>query len=232
MNPTATRLSDVRQRIDSAALTSGRQASAIELVAVAKTATPATLEEAWQAGQRCFGHNRVQALEDHRLLLPDAQWHLLGPLQGKKVRRGLAAAQLYQALGETRTLERCARVLQETGAPSYPVLLQVNVHPEDGRYGCTLEDLDALVDQVCATPQLHCAGLMTLALATPDDSALRSIFSTLRQRFQDLQSDGRLDASALLSMGMSGDFETAIEEGANLVRVGRAIFPPPATHSL
>lgn len=232
MNTTATRLSEIHQRIDAAAVISGRQGSAIQLVAVAKTATPATLKEAWQAGQRSFGHNRVQALEEHRAVLPEAEWHLLGPLQGKKVRRGLAAAQLYQALGETRTLERCARVLEETGASSYPVLLQVNVHPEDGRYGCCLEGLDALVDQVCATPQLHLAGLMTLALATADDTALRRIFSTLRQRFQDLQSDGRLDASALLSMGMSGDFETAIEEGANLVRVGRAIFPPPANHSL
>jgi hypothetical protein len=232
MKSTATRLTEINQRIATASAASGRAESAVQLVAVAKTATPATLEEAWQAGQRCFGHNRVQALEEHRAVLPNAEWHLLGPLQGKKVRRGLAAAQLYQALGERRTTERCARVLEETGTTAYPVLLQINVHPEDGRYGCALEDLDALADLVCATPQLHFAGLMTLALATADDSALRRIFSTLRERFQQLQSDGRLDAEALLSMGMSGDFETAIEEGANLVRVGRAIFPPPATDSL
>jgi pyridoxal phosphate enzyme (YggS family) len=232
MTPTATRLAEIHQRMDTAAAVSGRKGSAIQLLAVAKTATQTTLEEAWQAGQRRFGHNRVQALEEHRQVLPNAEWHLLGPLQGKKVRRGLAAAELFQALGETRTLERCARVLAANSGSAYPVLLQVNLHPEDGRYGCALEDLDALVDQVCAHPQLHCAGLMTLALATADDSALRHIFRTLHRRFQDLQSEGRLDANALLSMGMSGDFETAIQEGANLVRVGRAIFPPPTTDSL
>ena len=231
MSTTTSRLREVLQRIDAAAAASGQDADAIQLVAVAKTATPEALLEAWQAGQRAFGHNRVQALEQHRLVLPDAEWHLLGPLQHNKVRRGLAAAQIFQALGDVRTLEFCAQVLAAMGSTSpYPVLLQVNLHPEDGRYGCTLQDLDALVDQLASTPQLHCAGLMTLALATQDDRALRRSFSTLHKCFQDLQSVGRLGLDALLSMGMSGDFETAIEEGANLVRVGRAIFPPPATY--
>jgi len=231
MSTTASRLAEIHQRIDVAAATSGRDGGAIQLVAVAKTATREALQEAWQAGQRAFGHNRVQALEGHRLVLPEAEWHLLGPLQHNKVRRGLAAAQMYQALGDLRTLEFCAKVLAAAESTSpYPVLLQVNLHPEDGRYGCNLNDLDALLDQVASTPQLQCAGLMTLALATQDDGALRRTFSTLHKCFQDLQSAGRLGSNALLSMGMSGDFETAIEEGANLVRVGRAIFPPPVTN--
>lgn len=224
---TANRLAEIRQRIDQAAQKAGRSAQDVQLVAVAKTATAATLREAWQAGQRLFGHNRVQALEEHRAVLPDAQWHLLGPLQGKKVRRGLAASELFQALGESRTLERCERILEEQSADPYPVLLQVNLNPEDGRYGCTLADLPGLVDQVLASKRLHCAGLMTLALANASESQLRSIFASLHRRFQDLQSEGRLAPDALLSMGMSADFETAIEEGANLVRVGRAIFPSP-----
>ncbi|MDP7063326.1 MAG: YggS family pyridoxal phosphate-dependent enzyme [Planctomycetota bacterium] len=224
---TAERLAEIRHRIDQAAVKVGRLGADVQLVAVAKTATPQTLREAWQAGQRLFGHNRVQSLEEHRAILPDAQWHLLGPLQGKKVRRGLAAADLFQALGESRTLERMERILAEQGATPYPVLLQVNLHPEDGRYGCTLDDLDRLLDEVCASKQLRCAGLMTLALANVAESELRSIFAKLHRRFQDLQSEGRLAPNAFLSMGMSADFETAIEEGANLVRVGRAIFPSP-----
>jgi pyridoxal phosphate enzyme (YggS family) len=227
MTDTAERLSAVRRRIDQAAAAAGRSGTDVRLVAVAKTATATTLREAWQAGQRCFGHNRVQALEEHREVLPDAEWHLLGPLQGRKVRRGLAAADLFQALGETRTLERMARVLEGSGAPPYPVLLQVNLHPEDGRYGCPLEQVDALLDQVAASPQLSCVGLMTLALARAEESELRRIFATLHERFRTLQSAGRLGADALLSMGMSGDYVIAVEEGANLVRVGRAIFPPP-----
>ncbi|MCP4093132.1 MAG: YggS family pyridoxal phosphate-dependent enzyme [Planctomycetes bacterium] len=224
---TAERLAEIRRRIDQAAEKAARSGEEVQLVAVAKTATPETLREAWQAGQRLFGHNRVQALEEHRAVLPQAEWHLLGPLQGKKVRRGLAASNLFQALGESRTLGRMERVLDEQDAAPYPVLLQVNLHPEDGRYGSTLENLDALVDEVLASQRLHCAGLMTLALANVADSELRSIFASLHRRFQDLQSEGRLAPNALLSMGMSADFETAIEEGANLVRVGRAIFPSP-----
>ena len=229
MNPTASRLEEVQHRIAEATLRSGRAVGKVNLVAVAKTATPDTLKDAWAAGQRCFGHNRVEALEEHRQVLPTAEWHLLGPLQGRKVRRGMAAADLYQALGESRTLERCARALNEAACPRMPVLVQVNLHPEDGRYGCSLSDLDELLDQVAETAELRCVGLMTLALATDDDAILRNIFSTLHERFRSLQSEDRLPADALLSMGMSGDFETAIEEGANLVRVGRAIFPPPVT---
>lgn len=226
MNPTATRLQEIRQRLDAAAARVGHAGEAVQLVAVAKTATPTTLQEAWDAGHRVFGHNRVQALEAHRLVLPEAEWHLLGPLQGRKVRRGLQASSLYQALGETKTLERMERALEESKVATYPTLLQVNPHPEDGRYGCTPEDLDALVDATLAASRVRLMGLMTLAQADADDAALRRHFSQLFERFRALQAEGRLPQDALLSMGMSQDYETAVEEGANLVRVGRAIFPP------
>ena len=224
---TANRLAEIRERIDRAAAVAGRVAGEVGLVAVAKTATALTLQQAWDAGQRCFGHNRVQALEEHREVLPNAEWHLLGPLQGRKVRRGLAASNLFQALGESRSLQRCAKILEAAASP-FPMLVQVNLHPEDGRYGCTLEDLDSFVDQVLQYPQIQCAGLMTIALADSNESELRATFARLRERFLGLQSEQRLPSDAHLSMGMSADFETAIEEGANLVRVGRAIFPPPA----
>ncbi|MGB0953285.1 MAG: YggS family pyridoxal phosphate-dependent enzyme [Planctomycetota bacterium] len=226
MNPTADRLQEIRQRLDAAASASGRAADSVQLVAVAKTATPETLQEAWDAGHRVFGHNRVQALEAHRLVLPEAEWHLLGPLQGRKVRRGLQASSLYQALGETKTLERMDRALEESGVARFPTLLQVNPHPEDGRYGCTPADLDALVDATLASSHVQLQGLMTLAQAEADDAALRRHFSLIHRHFAALQTEGRLPADALLSMGMSQDYETAVEEGANLVRVGRAIFPP------
>lgn len=226
MNPTASRLQEIQERIVAAAARAGREGAAVQLVAVAKTATAETLQEAWSAGHRQFGHNRVQALEAHRLTLPEAEWHLLGPLQGRKVRRGLQASSLYQALGETKTLERMERALEETQVDRYPALIQVNPNPEDGRYGCTPADLDALVDATLACERVQLQGLMTLAQAEAEDSALRRHFSLIHDRFAALQAEGRLPQDALLSMGMSQDFETAVEEGANLVRVGRAIFPP------
>lgn len=226
MNPIGARLDAVRERIAEACAKQARDPEEVRLVAVAKTATEETLRQAWDAGQRDFGHNRVQALEVHRQVLPEAAWHLLGPLQGRKVRRGLAASSCFQALGEAKTAGRCQRALEEAEREDYPVLLQVNMHPEDGRYGCRLEDLDALIDEVLGQPRLRLHGLMTLALAEADEAQLHRDFATLSQRFRDLQADARLPQDAWLSMGMSQDFETAVEEGANLVRVGRAIFPP------
>jgi len=226
MSSTSERLAEIRSRMADAAVRGGHNPATVDLVAVAKTATSETLEQAWSAGQRIFGHNRVQALEEHRLVLPAAEWHLLGPLQGRKVRKGLAAAACYQALGESKTLLRCETARAEVDAPPYPVLLQINLNPQDGRYGCTLMDLDSLVAEVIASPHLHCAGLMTLALADATESKLRSDFGLLFEHFKRLQNLAQLPADAKLSMGMSQDFEIAIEEGANLVRVGRAIFPP------
>lgn len=226
MSSTSERLAEIRSRMADAALRGGHNPAAVDLVAVAKTAHQQTLEEAWEAGQRIFGHNRVQALEEHRLLLPAAEWHLLGPLQGRKVRKGLAAAVCYQALGESKTLLRCEAARAEVDAPPYPVLLQINLNPEDGRYGCTLQNLDSLVAEVIASPHLRCSGLMTLALAGASETKLRSDFSLLFEHFKRLQNQAQLPSDAQLSMGMSQDYEIAIEEGANLVRVGRAIFPP------
>ena len=226
MSETADRLAEIQDRMANAAARGGHNPAHVGLVAVAKTATAETLEQAWAAGQRIFGHNRVQALEEHRKVLPAAEWHLLGPLQGRKVKKGLAAAACYQALGESKTLKRCESALAEVDGPHYPVLLQINLHPEDGRYGCTLEDMDSLLVEVIASPHLKNAGLMTLALADASESQLRADFALLYEHFKRLQKQGQLPSDAKLSMGMSQDFEIAIEEGANLVRVGRAIFPP------
>ena len=195
-------------------------------MAVAKTATADTLKEAWAAGQRLFGHNRIQALSDHQAQLPEAEWHLLGPLQGKKVRKALELGSCLQALGDLRTLGRIERVVAETERAPLPVLLQVNLNPEDGRYGISLEDLPSFVEAVSGSPGVRCQGLMTLALQQAEESKLRADFSRLHAHFQDLIGQGYFGDRPCLSMGMSADYRIAIEEGATLVRVGRAIFPP------
>jgi pyridoxal phosphate enzyme (YggS family) len=217
-------LNIVKQRIDSAAQRSSRPADAVSLVAVAKTASDSDLREAYSAGQRLFGHNRVQALEEHRLVLPDAEWHLLGPLQGKKVLRGVSACDLYQALADMKTAQRIERVLAKNSR-ELSVLLQVNVQSEDGRNGLSLEQVDEFCDEVSELEHIKFAGVMNLAVANASDKQLHSDFAAVRECFESLQKQRFIKEDALLSMGMSGDFEIAISEGANLVRVGRAIFP-------
>jgi pyridoxal phosphate enzyme (YggS family) len=230
-SPTARRLAEVRARIDAALERSGRPPGTVELVAVAKTATPETLCEAWEAGQRLFGHNRVQALEAHREVLPEATWHLLGPIQGKKVRRALAAADLLEAVGDPTVVERLARRLQEDSATVVrSLLVQVNLAPEDGRYGVPLEAVEDFLQLVEAQPLLRAAGLMTIAPLGADEASTRALFRRLAARFEELRRGGLLPLEARLSMGMSGDYETAVEEGATLVRVGRAIFPAADVH--
>ena len=217
-------LNIVKQRLESAAQRSSRPAEAISLVAVAKTASADDLREAYSSGHRLFGHNRVQALEEHRLVLPDAEWHLLGPLQGKKVLRGVAACNLYQALADIKTAQRIERVLAENSR-ELSVLLQVNVHSEDGRNGLSIEQVDEFCDEVSELKHIKLAGVMNLAVADAGDTQLHNDFAAVRECFESLQKQQFITDGAILSMGMSGDFEIAISEGANLVRVGRAIFP-------
>jgi len=217
-------LNIVKQRIASATHRSSRPAEAVSLVAVAKTASANDLREAYSAGHRLFGHNRVQALEEHRLVLPHAEWHLLGPLQGKKVRRGVFACNIYQALADMKTAQRIERVLAENSR-KLSVLLQVNVHPEDGRNGLSLEQVDEFCDDISELEHIQLAGVMNLAVADASDKQLHNDFAAVRECYESLHNQQLIPDDAILSMGMSGDFEIAISEGANLVRVGRAIFP-------
>ncbi|MBC8370599.1 MAG: YggS family pyridoxal phosphate-dependent enzyme [Planctomycetes bacterium] len=217
-------LNIVNQKISDAALRSGRDSGAVKLIAVAKTATDHDLLAAFEAGQRIYGHNRVQALEQHRSVLPNAEWHLLGPLQGKKVRRGVAACNLYQALGDFKTAERIQRVLSETGK-QLDVLLQVNHNPSDGRYGLDISNVETFCEQLAGLENIKLKGLMNLATASASESQLNRDFEKIRICFEGLQIRNYLKTDAILSMGMSSDFEIAITQGANLVRLGRAIFP-------
>lgn len=232
-DPVAVRLAAVRGRVDTAARRAGRDPAGVRVIAVAKTATESDLRAAWRAGQRAFGHNRVQALQRDFARLPEAEWHAIGPLQGNKVRDALRCAAWIQTVGEPRTAERLDRALADPGlarpvaaAAPLPVLLQANLRPEDGRYGCPLDALDALAASVAALPRLSARGLMTVADPAADEAGLRAGFARLREAAAKLARAGRLPSAPELSMGMSDDFEIAVEEGATLVRVGRSIFPP------
>lgn len=223
----------IQARMEAAAQRSGRAASEVRLVAVAKTATPATLHEAWEAGQRHFAHNRVQPLLEHHAVLPEANWHLIGPLQRNKARKAVERVQCIETLADLKLAHALNRLAAELRSEPLPVLLQINRQPEDGRPGLAFSDpardrdlIHGFCQELTVLENLELRGLMTIAAAEADEAELHRHFRGVRELATDLVQNRYLPAQPELSMGMSGDFEIAIEEGATLVRVGRALFPP------
>ncbi len=211
-------LAAVRARIQRALERAGSPERSVLLVAVTKAQPPEPIREAYEAGQRHFGENRVQEFEKKRSLLelPGSEWHLIGHLQSNKARR---AAQLFGVI-ETVDSVRLAQRLDEAAAATgrwLPVFLEVKLSPEPVKSGCTEADLPELAREVAALPHLELRGLMTMPPFTEDPEDARPFFRRLREWGQ------RLGVREL-SMGMTHDFEVAIEEGATVVRVGTAIF--------
>jgi hypothetical protein len=220
----AANLAQVRERIAAAARAAGRDPSEVRLVAVSKTKPAAAVRQAWEAGQVLFGENYVQEARDKIAQVgPGPVWHLIGHLQSNKAK---LAASLF-AVVETvdrpkiaRALDRHARELgKELG-----VLLQVNVSGEPQKSGCSPEEAEALAQEVAELPGLRLMGLMTMPPFFDQPERARPYFARLRELAQRLARNLPPGSMDELSMGMSGDFEVAIAEGATLVRVGTAIF--------
>jgi pyridoxal phosphate enzyme (YggS family) len=223
----------IQDRIAAAAQRAGRDPRSVRLIAVAKTADPQSLREAWQHGQRDFAHNRVQPLVDHHAVLPEANWHLIGPLQSNKARKAVERVQCMETLTHAKLAQTLNRLVEELRDHPLRVLIQVNLDPSDGRPGVPLSgpsadssELQRLCSAVSAFEHLDLQGLMTIAPAEASPAQLHRHFAGLRELAEDLTQNRYLPPSPELSMGMSGDFEIAVEEGATLVRIGRALFPP------
>ena len=220
----ADRLAAVRTQIAAAAARAGRKVDDIELIAVSKTHPPETLHEALEAGQSVFGENRVQEARAKIPLLPErARWHLIGHLQKNKIRHALAAGfELYHGIDTLELAGDLDRIADEMGV--FPrVLLEVNVAGEASKFGFSPEKLRAELEPLLALPRLQIEGLMTIPPFAPEAEASRPSFVALRELRGALQTEFRVPLPRL-SMGMSGDFAVAVEEGATLVRVGTAIF--------
>ena len=210
-------LQAVKARIAAAARAAGRDAAAVTLLAVSKTHGVARIREAADAGQRAFGENYVQEALAKMDALPGLEWHLIGPLQSNKTR--LAAERF--AWVHTLEREKIARRLSEQRPQSLPplnVLIQVNISGETAKSGLAPEQVLPLGKVVAALPRLRLRGLM----AIPEAGSAGSSFRAVRETFESMKAGG-LDVDTL-SMGMSEDMETAIAEGATLVRIGTAIF--------
>jgi PLP dependent protein len=219
------RLDRVLAQIGDSARSAGRDASEITLVAVSKTVDRVAVDAAYACGLRDFGENRVQdARSKFAENVPsDLRLHLIGSLQTNKVRQVVGSFHLVHSVDrESLTTALDARAAQL--GVTQPVLIQVNIAREEQKHGCQVHELPKLIEQVLGSTHLELRGLMTMAplVATIDEA--RPIFSSLRELRDDVQMRYPEANLAELSMGMTNDYPAAIEEGATIVRVGRAIF--------
>jgi PLP dependent protein len=223
MEETAIRLAQVRERVADAARKSGRTAEQIELVAVSKTHAAEKVQKAIEAGQLLFGESRVQEARAKIPLLPSRlRWHFIGHLQKNKIRHALPLFELFHGIDSLVLAQEMERIAEEEGIRPR-VLLEVNVAGEASKHGFSPEALRRDLEAALSLGRLTIEGLMTLPPLAPEAEASRQYFIALRKLRDQLEAefDVRLPQ---LSMGMSGDFPVAIEEGATLVRVGTAIF--------
>lgn len=216
---------DVKNRVVSACLRAGRNPEDVTLIAVSKTKPTETVQEAYDAGARDFGENKVQEILQKQPSMPeDARWHMIGHLQRNKVHQVIGRAVLIHSVDSMRLAEQIEAEAARRDL-DVDVLLEVNVAKEESKYGFFLEDAEEAIRKISAFPHVHIRGLMTIAPFVENPEENRGIFKKLYQFSVDIN-DKNIDnvTMGVLSMGMSGDFEVAIEEGATMVRVGTSIF--------
>ena len=224
----------VLERIAAACARADRDPSSVQLVAVSKTVAADRLRAAVEAGLTDLAENRVQEAESKVELVQGATWDLVGPLQSNKAKRALDTFDRIQTVDSVALAERLDRLAREVRGASptarYPVLLQVNVDEDPSKAGFGPPALEAALERIGALNALDVRGLMTIGRLVTDPEAARPTFVALRTLSERLRTHD-LPLGAALSMGMTDDFETAVEEGATIVRVGRAIFGErPHTH--
>jgi pyridoxal phosphate enzyme (YggS family) len=214
--PIATRIEAVRGRIAAACARANRSSNDVTLIAVTKGFTAAAVREAYEAGLRHFGENRVQEAQEKAPALGDLRgvtWHMIGHLQTNKVKTAVGLFDIIHSVDSLHLAEEISRRAPQT----VPAFLETNVSGESSKFGMSLKEIGERYESIAALPNIDVRGLMTVAPLAADTEQARAVFRQLRET---------ADALGLreLSMGMTGDFETAIEEGATHIRVGRAIF--------
>ena len=226
-NRIADNLARVRARISQACQRAGRDSDDVTLVCVTKYAQPEWIDGLLECGELVLGENRPQQLEQRASRFSDRiQWHLIGQLQRNKVRRTLAVASMIHSVDSMKLLERIDAIANDDGR--HPaVLLQVNISGEDSKGGFTSEMLHDAWSRIHSLESVNVRGLMTMAPLSDDPRTSRDIFDRLHQLARKLRTDrvGQGGESLTeLSMGMSNDFEVAVEAGATMIRLGRTLF--------
>lgn len=215
----------VEERVLSACKRAGRDRSEVTLIAVSKTKPIEMLQEAYEAGARDYGENKVQELTAKMPVLPnDISWHMIGHLQRNKVKYIAEGISLIHSVDSYRLAEEI-NIQAKKAKRRIPILIEVNVAGEDTKFGVALDETLQLCKEISELDGVEIKGLMTIAPYTPDPESNRPYFRQLKQLSIDIANEKIDNVSMdILSMGMTGDFEVAIEEGSTMVRVGTGIF--------
>ena len=215
----------VQARIQDACMRAGREPESVCLIAVSKTKPVEALEEAYAQGIRDFGENKVQELMEKEEVLPkDIRWHMIGHLQRNKVKYVVGKAYLIHSVDSLRLAEEISKEAVKKKVTA-DILVEVNVAEEETKFGSNTEEACKLVEQIAVLPGIRIKGLMTIAPYVEDAEENRNFFSELKQLAIDIMAKNIDNVTMnVLSMGMTGDYEVAIEEGATYVRVGTGIF--------
>jgi len=226
----ASNLGSVRDRIAAAELRSGRPAGSVTLIGVVKTLPAETLAAAVALGLRDLGENRVQEAEGHQRSVPRtaARWHMIGHLQRNKAGRALEMFDVFHCIDDLDLANALAQRAAKSGR-RVQTLLEVNVSGESTKFGVSPEGAVELAEQVEQLPELELKGLMTVGAPVERSEQARAGFAKLRE-LRERVAQRLARPLPELSMGMSGDFEVAVEEGATMVRVGTALFGARSTH--
>ena len=215
----------VEKKVTEACKRAGRDRSEVTLIAVSKTKPVDMLREVYDAGARDFGENKVQEIcEKYDQLPSDIKWHMIGHLQRNKVHQVVNKACLIHSVDSLRLAETISHEAEKKEI-KVPVLVEVNVAQEESKFGVTTEETISLVEEIAKLPHIQVRGLMTIAPFVEDPEENRGIFRKLKQLSVDIAAKNINNVNmSVLSMGMTNDYEVAIEEGATMVRVGTGIF--------
>ncbi|MBP5197775.1 MAG: YggS family pyridoxal phosphate-dependent enzyme [Lachnospiraceae bacterium] len=216
---------EVSNKIKAACDKAGREYEDVTLITVSKTKPVSDLREAYDAGSRDFGENKVQEMMDKIPQLPsDIRWHMIGHLQRNKVKYLIGKVYLIHSVDSVRLAEEISKESVKAGVVT-DILVEVNVAGEESKFGTGTEESKALVREIAKFPGIHIKGLMTIAPYVEDPEENREVFKALKKMSEELAAENLENTEmTTLSMGMTGDYEVAVEEGATFVRVGTGIF--------
>lgn len=216
---------EILDKVNKATIASNRDVNEVTLIAVSKTKPIELLKEAYAAGARDFGENKVQEIVDKYDKMPsDVKWHMIGHLQTNKVKYIIDKVAMIHSVDSLKLAKEISKQAVKANV-CMDILIEVNVGEEDSKFGSTVENTENLIREISVLPGIKIRGLMTVAPYVDVPEQNRSVFCTLRELSVDINSKNIDNVNMdCLSMGMSGDYEVAISEGATLVRVGTSIF--------
>lgn len=218
----------IMEEIEKACLRAGRNPKEVKLLAATKTRTPDEIREAYRVGVRLFGENRVQEAREKIPQLEDleyADWHMIGHLQTNKVKYAVELFNCIETLDRKELVDELLKKMKKKGIESIDLLVEVKLSPEESKHGCPPEKVEELLSYAFQYPQLNILGFMTVPSYLENSEEVRPYFVRLRE-IRDKMEEVFGRKFPELSMGMSHDFTVAVEEGATIVRIGKALFGP------